>query len=47
MPKRRSCISVILSQPDGCDIHPHCLTCPLPVCVFHDARVLKRLERER
>lgn len=19
---------------DGCDIHPHCLTCPLPVCRY-------------
>ncbi len=19
---------------DGCRVHPHCLTCPLPVCIF-------------
>ena len=19
---------------DGCDLHPHCLTCPLPVCRY-------------
>lgn len=19
---------------DGCYVHPHCLTCPLPVCIF-------------
>ena len=26
---------------DGCDIHPHCLTCPLPKCRYEDPGGLK------
>jgi hypothetical protein len=26
---------------DGCEIHPHCLTCPLPRCVYEEPGGLK------
>lgn len=28
---------------DGCDIHPHCLTCPLPRCKYDDPQGVRRL----
>lgn len=28
---------------DGCDIHPHCLTCPLPRCRFDEPGGLRAL----
>ena len=28
---------------DGCDIHPHCLTCPLPRCRYEEPGGLKGL----
>lgn len=31
---------------DGCHVHPHCLTCPLPQCIYDDPGWLQR-ERRR
>ena len=31
----------------GCDIHPSCLTCPLPQCRYDDPGWLQREEREQ
>jgi hypothetical protein len=28
---------------DGCDIHPHCLTCPLPRCRYEEPGGLKAM----
>ena len=28
---------------DGCDIHPHCLTCPLPRCRYEEPGGLRAL----
>lgn len=25
-----------LARADGCHLHDHCLTCPLPACIFED-----------
>lgn len=27
-------LDLIMRQPDGCHLHAHCLTCPLPKCYF-------------
>lgn len=35
---------------DGCDIHPHCLTCPLPRCRYDEpggVRALLNAQRNR
>lgn len=31
---------------DGCDIHPHCLTCPLPRCRYDEPGGLRALLNE-
>jgi hypothetical protein len=31
---------------DGCDIHPHCLTCPLPRCRYEEPGGLRALLNE-
>ena len=31
-----------MSSPDGCNLHPHCLTCPLAVCQFDAPGALRR-----
>ena len=31
----------------GCDLHPACLTCPLPQCRYDDPGWLQREEREQ
>ena len=28
---------------DGCDIHPHCLTCPLPRCRYDESGGIRAL----
>ena len=28
---------------DGCAIHPHCLTCPLPHCKYDDPQGVRRM----
>ena len=32
---------------DGCDIHPHCLTCPLPRCRYYEPGGLRALLNAR
>ena len=30
---------------DGCDVAPHCLSCPLPQCKYDDPAELRRMRR--
>ncbi len=39
-------LMVITSQPDGCHLHDHCLSCPLPVCYFDRPAPVKEREAE-
>ena len=36
---------LIIYQDNGCDLHPSCLTCPLPRCRYDDPGWLQREER--
>lgn len=29
-------------EDDGCHVHPHCLSCPLPACIYDDLPAWKR-----
>ena len=33
---------MIVAATDGCDVHPHCLECPLPACKYDDWRGYRR-----
>ena len=28
-----------MTSGDGCHVHPHCLSCPLPACVYDDEKI--------
>lgn len=32
---------------DGCHVHPHCLTCPLPRCIYDEPGLQRQWRQER
>jgi len=35
----------LANYPDGCDVHPHCLECPLPECKYDSPGWYERWKR--
>ena len=35
-------LEIDIMEADGCDVHPHCLECPLPACKYDDPRAYRR-----